>query len=157
MLRCAVGLACCLALYDQHDLENQAHHSATATECSLTGLTGEPQTSVQQEWSKTCHVSCPDTQTMCQHDSWSDLEHVTALVLHQGLLVIDGLAGPVRLEAGSRLLHAQQAFPLLIHKAAADSLHIGEIHTHQLPPVLRVQASEWQAWPVPADDDQSQH
>ncbi len=139
-------------------LENQAHHSATATECSLTGLTGEPQTSVQQEWCQTCQVSCPDTEaTMRQHDSRSDLEHVAALVLHQGLLVIGSLAGPVRLEASSRLLHAQQAFPLLIHKAAADSLHVGEIHAHQLPPILRVQASEWQAWPVPADDDQSQH
>ena len=94
---------------------------------------------------------------MCHHDSCSDLEHVAALVLHQGLLVIGCLAGPVRLEAGSCLLHAQQALPLLIHKAAADSLHIGEIHPHQLPPVLRVQASKWQAWPVPANDDQSQH
>ena len=43
---------------------------------------------------------------MCHHDSWSDLEHVTALVLHKSLLVIGSLAGPVRLEAGSRLLHA---------------------------------------------------
>ncbi len=94
---------------------------------------------------------------MCQQDSWSNLEHVAALVLHQGLLVIGGLTGPVCLEAGSRLLHAQQAFPLLIYKAAADSLHIGEIHAHQLPPILRVQASKWQAWPVPAYDGQFQH
>ena len=94
---------------------------------------------------------------MCDDDSWCDLEHVAALVLHQGLLVIGALAGPVRLEAGSCLFHAQQAVPLLIDKTAADSLHVGEINTHQLPPVLRIQASEWQAWPVPANYNQSQH
>lgn len=120
----------------------------------MTGLAGEPQL-YNKHGAR--HAKSIDTEAMCHRDSWSDLEHVAALVLHQGLLVIGGLAGPVRLEAGSRLLHAQQAFPLLIHKAAADSLHVGEVHAHQLPPILRVQASEWQAWPVPADDDQFQH
>ena len=34
--------------------------------------------------------------------------------------------------------------------APADGLHVGEIHPHQLPPVLRVKAAEWLAGPVPA-------
>jgi len=32
----------------------------------------------------------------------------------------------------------------------ADRLHVGEVHAHQLPPVLRVQAAEGPAGPVPA-------
>ena len=78
------------------------------------------------------------------------LEHVTALVLDERLAVRSRLADPVGLEAGCSLPNAQQALTLLVHKAAADAFHIGQVHAHQLPSVLGVQASERQAGSIPA-------
>lgn len=77
-------------------------------------------------------------KTTCEHTKHAksqsqiagNLEHVAAFVLQQSLLVIGRLAAPVGLEAGSGFLNAQQALSLLIHKAAADSLHVGQVHTH---------------------------
>lgn len=82
----------------------------------------------------------------------TNLQHFTAFVLHQSFLLIGRLTGPVGFEAGGCLPDSQQALSLLIHKAAADAFHVGQVDPHQLPAILRVQTSEGQAGSVPAAD-----
>lgn len=91
-----------------------------------------------------------DTSTPKPIQIGSNLEHIAALMLHQSLLVIGRLTGPIGLETGRCFLDTQEALSLLIHKTAADPLHIGQVHTHQLPAILRVQTSEGEAGPVSA-------
>jgi hypothetical protein len=57
---------------------------------------------------------------------------------------------------GSMPAHLQ-VLPLLIYEAAADALHVCEVHAQQLPPVLRVQAVEGHRGAVPAGGGGGRH
>jgi hypothetical protein len=70
------------------------------------------------------------------------LEDDLPLLLDERLALLPRQAVPEVLELLGVLAHPRQAGALLVAELAADALHVGEVHTHQLPPVLGVQAAE---------------